>query len=30
MLCIHCADDAGEFLQKAYDARAVRQEWDGS
>jgi len=29
MLCVHCADEAGEFLQKAYDARAVRHEWDG-
>jgi hypothetical protein len=29
MLCVHCADEVGEFLQKAYEARAVRQEWDG-
>jgi hypothetical protein len=28
-LCVHCFEDAGEFLQKAYDARAVRQEWEG-
>jgi hypothetical protein len=29
-VCGSCVDDFGDFMKVAYDAQAVRQEWDGS